>query len=211
MLFFKNQIKEAKRPSKSLLAIGVAAAALSQGLHAQSNDDAVQLEEIVVEGFASSLRSAINNKRYSDDIRDVISSEDIGAFPDDSLADSLQRVTGVSVARTGGQASQISIRGTTPDQIRVEINGASAVGAGDQRAFDFDSLSADLVGSIEVIKSQSASDIEGGIGGIVRINNRKPLSADGKTTGAINVENQRDDLADSDSPMARLLKTLKDV
>ncbi|RZA31896.1 MAG: TonB-dependent receptor, partial [Lysobacteraceae bacterium] len=103
---------------------------------------------VVVTGFRASLNSALNVKKNTDGIVDVIKAEDIAKFPDANLAESLQRVPGVSLARgDGGEGKQISVRGLNAGFTRVRINGiegVAATGASDingstnrGRGFDF--------------------------------------------------------------------------
>ena len=87
-----------------------------------------QGEDIVVTGFRESLTSALNVKRNESGIVDVIKAEDIAAFPDLNLAESLQRIPGVAISREAGEGRQISVRGLGPDYTRVRLNGIEALG-----------------------------------------------------------------------------------
>ena len=88
--------------------------------------------DIVVTGFRRSLDNAARIKRNSDIVSDVISAEDIGQFPDQNLAESLQRITGVQITRSGGEGSGVSIRGLPSEFTRVQYNGRT-VGSGGTR------------------------------------------------------------------------------
>ncbi|NJP64698.1 TonB-dependent receptor plug domain-containing protein, partial [Pseudomonas brassicacearum] len=88
---------------------------------------------------------------------------------------SLARITGVQLSRDFGEGTQISIRGVEPDLNRVEINGVSQVSATGTRAGDFREIAAELVKSIDVYKGYAVDLTEGGIGGTVRVETRKPL------------------------------------
>lgn len=106
-----------------------------------------QASEVVVTGFRNSLTQAINLKRENTAQIDTILAEDIGKFPDLNLAESLQRIPGVSITREGGEGRQVTIRGLGPQYTRTTINGMEAlstIGAPDNdggvnrtRAFDF--------------------------------------------------------------------------
>src|SRR5690606_452692 len=86
-----------------------------------------EVGEVVVTGFRASLQSATNIKRNETGVVDAIVAEDIAAFPDMNLAESLQRIPGVAITRVGGEGRQISVRGLGPDYTRVRINGMEAL------------------------------------------------------------------------------------
>ena len=97
-------------------------------------------EEIVVTGFRGSLERALDVKRNSNSVVDSIVAEDIAKFPDNNLAESIQRVPGVTITRDGGEGRNISVRGLGPDFTRVRINGIEAqatTGSNRGRGFDF--------------------------------------------------------------------------
>src|SRR5688500_14020941 len=107
-----------------------------------------ELEEVVVTGFRSSLNSALEDKRNETAAIDSVKAEDIGKFPDSNLAESMQRVPGVTLSRgDGGEGRNISVRGLGPAFTRVRINGMEGAaqtgssdiyGAGNNgRSFDF--------------------------------------------------------------------------
>ncbi|WP_445190975.1 TonB-dependent receptor [Sphingomonas sp. Tas61C01] len=145
--------------------------------------------DIVVTGIRASLDRAIDIKRNSAGVVDAISAEDIGKFPDTNLAESLQRITGVSINRVNGEGSQVSVRGFSGGFNLVTINGrqlpASNVdtsGAGDfargtGRSFDFQNLASEGVSALEVYKTGRAAIPSGGIGAAINIVTRKPLDA----------------------------------
>jgi TonB-dependent receptor len=118
---------------------------------------------------------------------DGIVAEDIGKFPDTNLAESLQRITGVSIDRTAiGEGSRITVRGVGPDYNMVLLNGrqmpASAIEAttaSNSRAFDFANLASEAISAIEVYKTSRSSTPTGGIGATVNIKTARPLDAPG--------------------------------
>ena len=147
---------------------------------------------MVVTGFRESLNSALNIKKNSDGIIDVIKAEDIGKFPDANLAESMQRVPGVSVAQgDGGEGKQITVRGLNAGFTRVRINGiegTTATGASDingstnrGRAFDFSVFSAELFNSLAVRKTSEASVEEGSLGATVDLRTARPFDFKGRT------------------------------
>ena len=124
-------------------------------LSAQSSEN----EEVVVTGIRSALASANAQKRNSDNLVEVIVSEDIGKLPDQNLAEVLENITGVQITRTAGVGTGVQIRGTNSN--RVEINGVSTVGAGSSRnGISFEDVNASIISSLEIIKTPEAKNTE---------------------------------------------------
>ncbi|WP_022684755.1 TonB-dependent receptor [Sphingomonas phyllosphaerae] len=161
-------------------------------------EDSAGGDDIVVTGVRASLDRAIAIKRDSPGVVDAISAEDIGKFPDTNLAESLQRITGVSINRVNGEGSQVSVRGFSGGFNLVTINGRQlpatnidtsggnlfARGAG--RSFDFQNIASEGVSGLEVYKTGRASVPTGGIGATINIDTRKPLdSRESGMTGSI--------------------------
>ncbi|WP_157960341.1 TonB-dependent receptor [Marinimicrobium alkaliphilum] len=146
---------------------------------AQNGDDPVALEEVVVTGYRASLDRSLDRKRQSDLISDSITAEDFGKFPDNNIADSLQRVPGVAIDRAGGEGRFVSIRGLGPDFSSVLINGRSAATENEERAFSFDTLASELVSAVDVFKTSNAGLKEGGLGGTVNIITARPFDYEG--------------------------------
>ncbi|MCU6453991.1 TonB-dependent receptor [Sphingomonas sp. A2-49] len=140
-----------------------------------ANDPEAKPEDILVVGTRASLQSAIARKRNAGTVVDSIVADDIASFPDKNVGDSLSRITGVQLQRDFGEGVKVSIRGVEPDLNRVEINGVSQASATGDRSGDFRELATELVKSIDVFKGYQASLTEGGIGGTVRVETRKPL------------------------------------
>jgi iron complex outermembrane receptor protein len=152
-----------------------------------------QPENVVnVTGFRASLNSALNTKKNSDGIVDVIKAEDIAKFPDANLAESLQRVPGVALARgDGGEGKQITVRGLNAGFTRVRINGiegVAATGASDingstnrGRGFDFSVFASELFNSLEVRKTSEAAIEEGSLGATVDLRTARPFDFKGRT------------------------------
>ena len=149
--------------------------------------DAEPAADIVVTGIRASLRKAVDIKRNSQGVVDAISAEDIGKFPDTNLAESLQRITGVSIDRQGGEGSKVTVRGFGPDFNLVLLNGrqmpASGLGSGTEapasRSFDFANLASEGIAAVEVYKSGRASLPTGGIGSVINIRTPRPLDRKG--------------------------------
>ena len=140
-------------------------------------------DDIVVTGIRASLRNSMNIKRSAQGVVDAISAEDIGKFPDTNLAESLQRVTGVSIDRQNGEGSTVTVRGFGPEFNLVTLNGrqmptstiGDGFGAPSSRAFDFANLASEGVKALEVYKSGRATVESGGIGSTINILTPRPL------------------------------------
>ena len=172
-------------------------------------DDGSAGEVIVVSGFRASLDAALDIKRNSVTPIDAILAEDIADFPDLNLAESIQRIPGVSIDRDGGEGRTITVRGLNPDFTRVRINGMetlsttggtdSSGGTNRGRGFDFNIFASELFQSIKVSKAPSPDQEEGSLGAIVDLQTGKPLSY-GKFVLAANVQGQWNDLARKVNP-----------
>jgi len=192
---------------RNKLALSISAAVLTGGLvaplaAAQENGG---LEEITVTGIRGSLQDALSTKRDSYAIVDAISAEDIGKFPDKNVAESLQRVPGVTIQRQFGEGAAVSIRGAGNDLTLTTLNGQNVASTGwfvlepAKRSFNYELLPSELVGGIEVYKSSQADLAEGGVGGTVVIKTRKPLELDSMTLyGSVEGSQQSD--SDSTDP-----------
>ena len=165
------------------MSVGTPALAQSANAPAQSDPatpattqgDEAGVGEILVVGTRASLQSAIARKRKAETVVDSIVADDIASFPDKNVGDSLARITGVQLSRDFGEGVKVSIRGVEPDLNRVEINGVSQMSATGERSGDFRELATELVKSIDVYKGYSANLTEGGLGGTVSIETRRPL------------------------------------
>ncbi|MDB6082907.1 MAG: TonB-dependent receptor, partial [Gammaproteobacteria bacterium] len=140
--------------------------------------------EIIVTGIRSSMTTARAIKRDSDGIVDAIAPEDIGKLPDTNLAESLQRITGVSIDRSGGEGEFITVRGFGPEFNTVLVNGRQIATPTDPsqasgRAFSFDTLASELVSGVEVYKSSTARLQSGGVGSTVNIKTARPFDYGG--------------------------------
>ncbi|PIB95591.1 TonB-dependent receptor [Caulobacter sp. X] len=144
-----------------------------------------EVEAVVVTGFRASLANALDVKRRENDLVDVIKAQDIADFPDLNLAESLQRVPGVSIDRDGGEGRSITVRGLGPDFTVVRLNGLEALattggkdssgGANRGRQFDFSIFASELFNSVTVRKSTSAMNEEGSLGAIVDLQAARPF------------------------------------
>jgi len=162
---------------KSLIATACTGGYLSTAYAQQVDNKSEELEEIVVVGYAKSLRNAIENKRNDDKIIESISAEDLGKLPDISVADSLSRLPGVTTQRTSGQAGRINIRGLDEDLVISTLNGREQAATTGSRAIDFSQYPSELIAGADVYKSSQANLIEGGLAGTVELKIGRPLDA----------------------------------
>ncbi|HJO64804.1 MAG TPA: TonB-dependent receptor plug domain-containing protein, partial [Sphingomonas sanguinis] len=143
--------------------------------------------DIVVTGIRASLRQSIDIKRNAQGVVDAISAEEMGKFPDTNLAESLQRITGVSIDRSNGEGQFVTVRGFGPEYNLVTLNGrqmpTAAIGDGmsapGSRSFDFANLASEGVAALEVYKSGRATVPSGGIGSTINIRTPRPLDKPG--------------------------------
>ena len=167
------------------------------------------MEEVVVSGIRGSLQRSMDIKRDATGVVDAISAEDIGKMPDTNLAESLQRITGVSINRVNGEGSEVTVRGFGPNFNLVTVNGRQMPSAnvtsvtgnptdqgnqGVTRSFDFSNLASEGVRGIQIYKTGRASEPTGGIGATVNIQTIKPLDAGEQLSiGAKAVDDQSGD------------------
>ncbi len=193
---------------RKILASAIASCSMlgASGLAIGQNDEQL-IEEIEVTGIRASLKRAMDTKRDAEGVMDAITAEDIGKFPDTNLAESLQRITGVSIDRTRGEGSQVTVRGFGPHFNLVTLNGRqmpnSNTDATDfSRSFDFSDLASEGVASVEIYKSGKANVPTGGIGSTINIKTTKPLEAPGlkATMGIKGVHDTSTEEGDSFTP-----------
>ena len=182
-------MKSSKNHTVARLMLSASAVAMGLCAHpafAQAKTES-EGDEIVVTGIRASLQQAQDIKRDAQGIVDAISAEDIGKFPDTNLAESLQRITGVSIDRQSGEGSTVTVRGFGPEFNLVVVNGrqmpTSTLGDGfsapSSRSFDFGNLASEGVAGVEVYKSGRASLPTGGIGSVINIKLPRPLDRPG--------------------------------
>lgn len=132
-------------------------------------------KDIIVTGARATQRNSIDLKRNSSVIVDGIVNDEIGAQPDNSVGDTLERIAGVSADRFKGNANELSVRGLGPTLSFATFNGREVSSAGGDRSVAFQQFPSELVNGVLVYKSQEADFLEGGIGGIIELRSLKPL------------------------------------
>jgi len=149
---------------------------------AQNSEEPVEVIE--VKGIRGSIQSAQELKRYADTVKDVITATDIGALPDKSVTEALQRVPGVTIERFASsddpkhyadEGTGVLVRGL--DRVRSEVNGRDAFSANPWGGLSYEDFPAELLGAVEVVKNQTADLISGGIAGTVNLITRKPFDS----------------------------------
>jgi iron complex outermembrane receptor protein len=192
---FQSKTRRALRAGCSVAALSLGASLLTAfaaaAQTAPAPQDTTAVEEVVVTGFRASLTSAINTKRISNNIVDVIKADDMASFPDANLAESIQRIPGVSITRDGGEGRNITVRGLGGDFVRTTLNGIEAysattgstlgvvAGINRSRGFDFSTFASELFNSVTVSKTQSADMDEGSLAANVDLQTGRPFDKKG--------------------------------
>jgi len=153
--------------------------AITQALAQTAAGDAATLDSVHVTGVRSSLQKSQIIKQDFIGTVDAVSAEDVGKFPDQNVADALQRVPGISVDRAGGESRFITARGFGPEFNVVTLNGRTMATENEGREFSFDLLPSELINAAEVQKTSTADAPEGSIGATVNIRTQRPLDNPG--------------------------------
>ncbi|WP_153067203.1 TonB-dependent receptor plug domain-containing protein, partial [Steroidobacter cummioxidans] len=163
-----------------LVALASSGAAIAQGSGAAPTETS-SLEEVVVTGIRESLQRNLDMKREATGVVDVISSEDIGKFPDSNVAASLQRIPGVSIQRAGtrGEPTGITVRGFGGDFNETLFDGRRISTAAGGRSVDFSTVGADFVGALAVMKTPDITLSANSIGATVNVMFPKPFDQPG--------------------------------
>lgn len=185
-----------KRNSVAVAVAAILASAMRMGQAdaqeaepASSSETEEQLEEIVVRGLRGSLKASMETKRDAVGVVDAINAEDIGKFPDSNLSEALQRITGISIDRRGGEGALVTARGFGAEYNMVTLNGrmmpaADAYGRaagndprGSGRAFNFANLASESISALEVYKTSRADIATGGIGATINVKTARPFDS----------------------------------
>ena len=171
------------RAGRVLLMSSVAAMAMSTAALAQTapqpapQEDESSVDEVVVTGIRATQRNSIAVKRETATIVDAIVNDEIGSLPDNSVGDTLERITGVTADRFKGNANELSVRGLGPTLSFSTFNGREVSTAGPDRSVAFQQFPSELVNGVLVYKSQQADFAEGGIAGVIDLRSIRPLEA----------------------------------
>jgi len=178
------------------VAVGCTLLMIASGASAQAT-----LETVVVTGIRKGIEEAISVKKNSDSIVEAISAEDIGKLPDNSIAESLARLPGLSAQRVAGRAQVISVRGLSPDFATSLLNGRELVSTGDNRSVEFDQYPSELLSGVTVYKTPDAALIGQGLSGTLDMQTVRPLNF-GSRVVALNLRGQRNSLGDAGNAKA---------
>ncbi len=189
--------------SAAVVAMGPMAVAQDVDEPVAAEDVAVQ-DVIVVTGIRKSLQQAMDVKRAAKGVTDSIASEDLGKFPDLNVAESLQRVPGIAIDRSGGEGQAVTVRGLGPQFNTVLLNGRQVATDSGGREFNFDVLAADQINGATIYKSGQASLQEGGIGGTIDVSTARPFDNPGLSIAA-SAKGVYESLSEEISPAASFL------
>lgn len=189
---FKKKIIASAIASCTLVGLG-------QQVYAQDGN----VEEVVVTGVRAALISAMDTKREASGVVDAINAEDIGKFPDTNLAESLQRIPGVSINREGGEGKFVTVRGFGAGFNVTTLNGRHLTSENVNRDFEFDTLGSEMISGLVINKSGSALTDSGGIGATIDIRTSRPLDLGNKIAGSLKADYET--LAEESSPQASIL------
>ncbi len=184
--------KRARRAARASAALVTAASLdllmIATPAGAQDAAGVEEIGEITVTGFRASLAEALNRKRESNQIIEAVSAEDMAKFPDQNIAEALQRLPGVQIDRENGQGTKVRIRGLDQNVtlLNEEIFQSGlelyTLGEGNFRNTDsLEGIPSELLGGVDVFKSPTAAQVEGGLGGIINLRTRSPFALSGTT------------------------------
>jgi TonB-dependent receptor len=188
-------------------ALVVAAAASPFAAFAQSADQAqvAQVDEIIVTGsYRRSLQEAVDIKRDNIGFSDSIVATDVANFPEQNLAEALQRIPGVTIERNKGLGRRVSVRGLPSEFTFVTINDLATASGSGGRDVEFDIFASEIIQQVTVQKSPRASDEEGGIAGAVNISTARPFDYDGARAVA-SVEGAYNSISEEIDPKVSVL------
>src|SRR3546814_382077 len=161
----------------SALSVGLSIPALAQTESATAPQPVAEDEgdAIVVTGIRASQRASIDLKRENIAVVDSIVAEDMGKLPDQNVAESLQRIAGVTIERNRGEGRFVTVRGFGPKFNAVTVNGRTLATDNNGREFSFDVLPSEMITGADVYKSPQANLNHASVGATVDIRTMRPL------------------------------------
>lgn len=218
MIRFRKSHREFAMAGVSALALTALAApaAWAQSTQPASTDQSTTpstgtVKEVVVTGQRAALKSAQDIKKNSDQIVDSITATDIGALPDRSVTEALQRVVGVTISRTDNprdsqrvvvEGGDVQVRGLS--YVESLLDGRDSFSAINGRALSWADIPPELFAGVDVYKNPSAELIEGGVGGTVDLRTRMPFDQSGRLI-AFSLDETYADLVDNWRPGGSVL------
>lgn len=197
----KNEFEFKLKPIHCALAAMVSMSFTATSAAQENPSIENEAEVIKVTGVRTSLAAATANKRFSAQVVDSIVADDIGKLPDNTIAESLGRVAGVQVDQGIGEGSSISIRGLRDNvtlyngRTIIDVNGRGGTGMDTLNTSTYSIMAmipSALSKQLNVTKLASADMIDGGMGGVVNIESRKPLDVSGEQIAASYAANYND-------------------
>ena len=177
--FRKGPVASGGRRAISLTPIAAACALClwSASVQAQSeaNAPAGAPAQVKVTGIRGSIESSIAIKKESDSIVESITAEDIGKLPDQSIAESIARLPGLTAQRVAGRAQVISLRGLAPDFGVTLLNGREQTSTSNDRSAEFDQYPSELLSGVVVYKTPDANMTAAGLSGTIDLRTVRPL------------------------------------
>ncbi len=140
-------------------------------LNQEMSPEAIMGEEVVITIQAKGQRAAINQQLASNAITNIVSSDKIRDVPDVNAAESIGRLPGVSLLRSGGEGEKVVIRGLSPKYSVIEMDGVRMSGASGDRSVGLSTVSSEMLDGIELSKSLTADKDADAIGGVVNLQN----------------------------------------
>ncbi|MCR6660602.1 MAG: TonB-dependent receptor plug domain-containing protein [Asticcacaulis sp.] len=190
----------------ALSAAAIVAPAFAQDAAPQTDTPAAaapdESQVVIVRGIRRSMKAAIDIKKAAINTVDSIAAEDLGKLPDQNVAESLQRIPGVTIERNRGEGRYVSVRGFGPKFNAVTVNGRTLATDNNGREFSFDVLPSELIAGADVYKSPQANINGASIGATVDVRTLRPLDQSKSFTAAASVGSQWAELADTQNPEA---------
>ena len=193
------------------IAVAAIAAALAAPVYGQAAGSAApDATEVVVTGIRASQRQSIEIRRSAINAVDAIASEDLGKMPDQNVAESLQRVPGITIDRNRGVGNGVTVRGLGPEFNTVTVNGRVIATDSAGREFNFDILPSELIAGAEVFKSPQANLNGASIGATIDVHTLRPLEQKAGLRGGGSARVNYDQLGDKKTPSGAAYLTWKD-
>ena len=176
-----------------------------------TSSDAAEVDTVVVTGIRRQLETSQARKQEASEMVDAITADDIGALPDRSVTEVLQRIPGLAIGRVPAprdadriaiEGSGVTIRGLS--WVRSELNGHTAFSAKNSRTLGFEDIPPELLAGVDVYKNPSAQQVEGGLSGSVNLRTRLPFDSEGRKF-SFSLEGARGDLAEEWEPSGSAL------
>jgi len=183
--FKRNLLSASLASALLMMAAGVQAQANQETDEASKDkDEAAQLDAVIVTGIRASIESAIETKQNSSSIVESVSAEDIGKLPDQSIADSIARLPGLTAQRDRGRSTEINVRGLSGDFSAATLNGREQASVGVNRGVEFDQYASELMRQVLVYKTPSANLVGQGLSATIDLQTVRPLDLDDRVIAA---------------------------